>query len=211
METKKILTFSYDDGVTQDERLAELFRKYGMAATFNVNSELLGNPGELVIKGKTVSHNKLTPADARRVYRGFEVAAHTLTHPPLMRQTDEEVVRQVEEDRLRLSDMMGYEVVGFAYPGGRPNYDERVARLVRERTGVKYARTINSSLTFDRQENLIEFRPTVYHYGEWDRMFELGREFLALPPETDAVFYVWGMPTSLTLGRIGTNSKSSLP
>jgi peptidoglycan/xylan/chitin deacetylase (PgdA/CDA1 family) len=200
METKKILTFSYDDGVTQDERLAELFRKYGMAATFNVNSELLGNPGELVIKGKTVSHNKLTPADARRVYRGFEVAAHTLTHPPLMRQTDEEVVRQVEEDRLRLSDMMGYEVVGFAYPGGRPNYDERVARLVRERTGVKYARTINSSLSFDRQENLIEFRPTVYHYGEWDRMFELGREFLALPPETDAVFYVWGHAYEFDLG-----------
>ncbi len=200
METKKILTFSYDDGVTQDERLAELFRKYGMAATFNVNSELLGKSGELVIGGKPVNHTKLTPADARRVYQGFEVAAHTLTHPPLMRQTDEEVVRQVEEDRLRLSDMMGYEVVGFAYPGGHPNYDARVAKLVGEKTGAKYARTIISSHSFDRQDNLIEFRPTVYHHGEWDRMFELGREFLALPPETDAVFYVWGHAYEFDLG-----------
>lgn len=39
---KKALTFSYDDGVTQDIRLIELFNKYGMKATFNLNSELLG-------------------------------------------------------------------------------------------------------------------------------------------------------------------------
>lgn len=29
----KALTFSYDDGVTRDERLAALFHKYGMKAT----------------------------------------------------------------------------------------------------------------------------------------------------------------------------------
>ena len=40
MEIKKnkILTFSYDDGVTQDIRLVELFNKYGMKCTFNINS-----------------------------------------------------------------------------------------------------------------------------------------------------------------------------
>ncbi|HNX14524.1 MAG TPA: polysaccharide deacetylase, partial [Oscillospiraceae bacterium] len=32
---KKAVTFSYDDGVTQDIRLIELFNKYGMKATFN--------------------------------------------------------------------------------------------------------------------------------------------------------------------------------
>ncbi len=37
----KYLTFSYDDGVTQDIRLIELFNKYGMKATFNINSGLL--------------------------------------------------------------------------------------------------------------------------------------------------------------------------
>ena len=205
METKKILTFSYDDGVTQDERLAELFRKYGMAATFNVNSELLGKSGELVIGGKPVNHTKLTPADARRVYQGFEVAAHTLTHPPLMRQTDEEVVRQVEEDRLRLADLFGYEIVGFAYPGGHPNYDARVAKLVGEKTGAKYARTIISSHSFDRQDNLIEFRPTVYHHGEWEKMFALGREFLALPRDVRETMQALGGSLTLSLeeGRNG--------
>ena len=38
----KALTFSYDDGVTQDRRLVELFDRYGLKATFNINSELLG-------------------------------------------------------------------------------------------------------------------------------------------------------------------------
>lgn len=42
---RKQVTFSYDDGVTQDIRLAELFHKYGLKATFNINSELLGPPG----------------------------------------------------------------------------------------------------------------------------------------------------------------------
>lgn len=30
MKNEKILTFSFDDGVTQDIRLIELFNKYGM-------------------------------------------------------------------------------------------------------------------------------------------------------------------------------------
>ena len=34
----KAVTFSYDDGVTQDKRLIELFNKYGLKATFNINS-----------------------------------------------------------------------------------------------------------------------------------------------------------------------------
>ena len=42
MDKSKFLTFSFDDGVTQDVRLIELFNKYGMKATFNLNSELLG-------------------------------------------------------------------------------------------------------------------------------------------------------------------------
>ena len=44
----KLLTLSYDDGVTQDIRLIELFNKYGLKATFNINSELLGHDGELI-------------------------------------------------------------------------------------------------------------------------------------------------------------------
>ena len=188
----KGLTFSYDDGVTQDIRLAELFHKYGMKATFNLNSELLGTNNQLIREGVTVSHNKVMPQDVKHIYAGHEVAGHTLTHPRLPKQTDREVVRQVEEDRQRLSELCGYEVRGFAYPGGGVNYDSRVSDLIRCHTGVKYCRTIISNHSFDLQDDLYEFKPTVHHHGEWDKLFELGERFLNLQTERPTIFYVWG-------------------
>ncbi len=189
----KALTFSYDDGVTQDVRLIELFNKYGMKATFNLNSELLGLPGELIREGKHVWHNKVRPEDVRHVYDGHEVAAHTLTHPFLPDfKDDAEIIRQVERDRINLSELAGYEVVGFAYPGGGVNYNSHVADVIRENTGIKYCRHTVSSHSFLPQKNLHEFSPTVYHHGEWDKLFELGEKFLALKTDTPAIFYVWG-------------------
>ena len=38
---QKILTFSFDDGVTQDIRLIEMFDRYGLKGTFNLNSGLI--------------------------------------------------------------------------------------------------------------------------------------------------------------------------
>jgi len=61
MKKLKGLTFSYDDGVTQDIRLTELFNKYGMKCTFNINSGLLGMEGCLYPEGIRVNHTKISP------------------------------------------------------------------------------------------------------------------------------------------------------
>ena len=45
MGYKKILTFSLDDGITQDERFINILKKYGLKCTFNLKSELLGKEG----------------------------------------------------------------------------------------------------------------------------------------------------------------------
>lgn len=188
----KAVTFSYDDGVTQDQRLIALLDKYNLKCTFNINSELLGKDGSLVREGKTVAHVKPRPEEIRAIYKNHEIAAHTLTHPFLPDCGDDEVVRQVEQDRLKLSDLAGYEICGMAYPCGGKNFDERVVKLVRENTGIRYARTIISSHSFDLQEDLLQFKPTVYHHGEWDKMFEFAEKFLSLIPESPALFYIWG-------------------
>lgn len=192
MRNKKILTFSYDDGVTQDIRLAELFHKYGMKATFNLNSELLGTENELIREGVTVTHNKNQKNDVKYIYEGHEVAAHTLTHPNLTQQSDAEVIRQVEQDRINLSELCGYEVTGMAYPGGGVNFNEHVAELVERHTGIKYARTTISSYNFDVQKNLYQFKPSVYHHEDMKKMFELGEQFLNLETDRTQIFYVWG-------------------
>ncbi len=189
---KKAITFSYDDGVTQDIRLVELLNKYGMRATFNINSGLLGLDGQLVREGVGVLHNKIKPEDVRHIYEGHEIAAHTLTHPQLSNVTDrDEVIRQVEQDRIALSEICGYEVVGFAYPGGGKNYNGFISEIIRNDTGVKYARTTDCNADFGvHRENLFEFKPTAFHLS--DGIFELGEKFLSLPSDTDALFYIWG-------------------
>ena len=189
----KALTFSYDDGVAQDERLIAIFNKYGLKATFNLNSGFLGKNWTLVRDGVTVEHFKIPAERVSQVYAGHEVAAHTLTHPFLPSTTDEEeIVRQVEQDRLALSQLVGYEVVGFAYPGGGVNHDARVADIIRRSTGVKYCRTTDATHSFEPQTNLWQFNPTVYHHTEMDEMFRLGRRFLEMKADRPQVFYIWG-------------------
>ena len=187
----KALTFSYDDGVLQDERLIGIFNKYGLKGTFNINSELLGQPGSLTIDNIVVDHTKCQKADLRKIYYGHEVAVHTLTHPNLTQLDEKEIIRQVEEDRLRLSELAGYEVYGMAYPCGGENNDERVAEIIKKNTHVKYSRTITSTYSFDLQENLYRFNPTVYHM-EADKMHELVKTFIDLKPDKPSLFYIWG-------------------
>lgn len=191
MKFLKAVTFSYDDAVTQDIRLIELLNKYDLKCTFNLNSGLLGKKGMLSREGLRIAHYKIHPEDVRAVYEGHEIAAHTLTHPSLPKQEDGEVIRQVEEDRLRLSELAGYEVVGMAYPGGGVNNDDRVAELIKNHTGIRYARTITTTGNFAPQKNLYRFDPTVYHL-HFDAMMELGERFLAQTPETPQIFYIWG-------------------
>ena len=190
MKKLKGLTFSYDDGVTQDIRLVELFNKYGMKCTFNINSGLLGMDGYLDREGKRIDHIKVKPEDVKYIYDGHEVAAHGITHPCLARHTEERIIEEVEGDRVKLSELCGYDVVGFAYPGG--DWDRRVSDIIKNKTGIRYCRTVTSTHSFAPQENLYEFHPTVYHHKEWDKMFELGEQFLNLKTDTPAVFYVWG-------------------
>jgi len=187
----KAVTFSFDDGVTQDQRLISLLNKYQLKATFNLNSGLLGRKDALIREDVTVSHVKPRACEIRRIYDGHEVAAHTLTHPMLTEQTDEEIIRQVEQDRLALSELIGYEVVGMAYPGGGVNFSAHVANVIRTHTGIRYARTTVSSYSFDRQQDLFVFRPTVKAYKEWEETDRLIDRFLASEGEQDRIFYIW--------------------
>ena len=70
----KAVTFSYDDGVTQDRKFVEMLDKYNLKCTFNLNSEFLGNEGTITYKGVTVSGNKVLPDEiAFRKKLGFIV------------------------------------------------------------------------------------------------------------------------------------------
>ena len=87
---------------------------------------------------------------------------------------------------------MGYEVVGMAYPCGGKNNDERTAKIIKENTGVKYARALETNGSFAPQKNLFRFQATCYHHGEWENMFSLGEKFLSESSDNPQIFYIWG-------------------
>ncbi len=187
----KAVTFSFDDGVTQDKRLIEILNKYGLKATFNLNSAILGTNGELNRNDHIVRHDKNHANEVAEIYKGHEVAVHTLAHPNLTELSDDGVIWQVEEDRKLLESLVGYRVRSMAYPCGGVNNDERVASVIRNNTKIEFARTITSSDNFDIPDNLLRYNPTVY-YIEKEKLFSLGEKFLNLKTDKPQVLYVWG-------------------
>lgn len=178
---KKAITFSFDDGIKQDIRLINIFNKYNLKGTFHLNSELLG------------IGNKFPAQDIRQIYDGHEVSGHTLTHARLTDIEDEmEIIRQVEQDRINLSEIVGYEVCGMAYPGGGENGNPRVAKLIRENTGIKYARVGATNNQFALQNDLYLFQATVDVYNEENKLFELAEKFLNLQADEPSIFYLRG-------------------
>lgn len=195
----KAVTFSFDDGVKQDIRAIGILNKYGLKATFNLNSGYLGNVGKSDYNGKTIVRDKVRPCDVKPVYAGHEVAVHTLSHPNLTMLDEESIVYQVEKDREILSELCGYEVVGMAYPCGGVNNDDRVAEIIKRRTGVKFSRTITSTYNFDLQDNLYRFDPSVY-YAHYDEMISLAEEFISLKTDKPQLLYIWGHTYELDYG-----------
>lgn len=182
---KKAVTFSYDDGVTLDLRLIEIFNKYGMKCTFNLNYGLGPTNGGWEYNGKPV--NRLDLREHATAYAGHEIAAHALTHQNLADISIEEARKEMVEDRAGLTEIFGKCPVGMAYPYGTFN-DEVVAML--KALGFQYARTVWDSGNYDVQTDLLRFRPTCHHDNE--RLFELAEEFLAMETEEPKIFYIWG-------------------
>ena len=187
----KAVTFSYDDGVLQDVRLIQILNKYHLKATFNLNSERFGREAHSVVDGKCYDRTSVSARDVKALYEGHEVAVHTLTHPRLPDLDESEIIRQVEQDRINLSRLVDYEVKGMAYPCGGVNNDDRVAAIIKANTGVKYARTITANYSFELQDNLYRFNPTIHH-GKFDRLFPLGEEFINMKADKPQIYYIWG-------------------
>ena len=188
----KAVTFSYDDGTIQDIRLIKMLDRYGLKATFNINSWLLGIENTLVCEGIQIAHIRNKRDEISDIYQKHEIASYTLTHPRLPVHTDFEIIRQIEQDWEALSKLASYQVVGIAYPGGGINTDKRVASLVINHTGIQYARTIMSTLSFSFPADLFQINPTIYpHRDGFDTLLSLAEKFISLEPCSPQVFYIW--------------------
>lgn len=171
----KALTTSYDDGVTQDIRLVDIFNAHGIRGSFHVNAGLLG-------------HNRRIPAaDIATVYAGHEVSCHGLTHPSMHKIPLDQIAIEIVQDRRILEDLVGYPIRGMSYPNG--SYDQRVVALLPS-LGIEYARTVHAHGRFTLPENFLTWPATCHHNM---RLLELTDEFLALGADAPAsLLYLWG-------------------
>lgn len=189
---KKAVTFSYDDGVAQDRRLVDIFNRYGMKCTFNLNTGIQSPESRFEIENVPVS--RMEQRGLPELYRGHEIALHGFTHASPSETAEQENAPEAME-REYLQDARNIEKIYGAYPTGMAyaygDFNSTVVEYLRS-IGIRYGRTTVSSHNFKLPEDPMRLAATCHHND--DRLFELTEEFLAAEgsEENPLLFYIWG-------------------
>jgi len=178
----------WDDGVTTDVRLAELLRRHGAKASFNLNAGLIADESQPGWVYRDTPVWRLGWREMRQAYAGFTIANHSLTHPSLDGLAAAELQREVGEGRRRLQDFFGQPVDGFVYPFGACS--AAVQDAVRD-AGHAYARTTQAVAQAWPVAEAMALHPNChFQAGDfWDR-FEQA--------QPSGVFYFWGHSYQMT-------------
>lgn len=172
---RRIVTFSYDDGPEQDVRLVALFNKYGVKATFHLNSR------------KYLDCTPEQIAAVRDLYSGHEIACHSVHHGYMTEMPAATRINETIDDRRILERIAGYPVTGMSYPYGAVN-DDTVNAL--RACGITYSRTINSTEYFAIPQDFLRWNPTCHH----KRALWRSENFIENldNPNRQPLFYIWG-------------------
>lgn len=189
----KALTFSYDDGLPQDKRLAELFNKYGMKATFNFNCECM----------KTFNFTK-EQIKEYFLSKGHEIAVHGANHRANGNLRPIEGIRDVLDCRLELEEKCDCIIRGMAYPdcgiNRMSNFGtyEMVKQYLAE-LDIAYARSLGGdNNSFVLPTDFHNWIPSAHHNNP--QIMEYIEEFLTLDTSTKVyhtrrfprLLYIWG-------------------
>lgn len=189
----KAVTFSYDDGVIQDIRLAEMFDKYGMKGTFNFNSERMRS--DSFSKEQIKEHF---------ISKGHEIAVHGAYHRANGNLRPIEGIRDVLDCRLELEERCDCIIRGMAYPdsgitqmGSFGTYEMIKQYLVE--LDIAYSRTLGSdNNSFMLPSDFHAWMPSAHHNNP--KIMEFIDEFLNIDISTKAyhakrvsrLLYIWG-------------------
>lgn len=129
------LAITFDDGYRNNfENAAPVLERLSLPATFFVVTQWMGTDvvpfwdAELGVR-----HAWMTWDDVRELHRrGFEIGAHTRTHPDLGTVAGAQAGEEIAGGRRELERHLGAQVASFAYPfGGRHHLTEANRALVR--------------------------------------------------------------------------------
>lgn len=180
----KALTFSYDDGVTQDRRLISIMRENGLRGTFNLNSGFLGWNDDIIRSNRVVDHSHIPQDEVQKLYEGMEIAVHTVTHPDLCKLSDTEVLEEVLNDRAALEQFARKSVHGMAYPFGTT--DMRIQDILKK-CGIRYSRGVEVTNDFSLPKEPLNWSCSCHH----ENLAPLIPEFLSNGDDL-RLLAVWG-------------------
>ena len=121
----KQFVFAIDDGTVFDKKTISIFIKYGIKATFNLNSGLQ----DFVWFQDWLEVRRLRLEENKAIYDGHEVASHSLTHPYLTSLSDEDIYREVKQDIDNLRNIFHCDIETFSFPFD--GYDERSINIIK--------------------------------------------------------------------------------
>ena len=186
----KAVTFSYDDGVSDDIRLSETLTKYKLKGTFNHNAFLRPGLNEADIFEHILS-------------KGHELALHGEMHRATGLLKPKDGIQEILNCKLFLEKLHKRIIRGFAYPDTGINsfsngttYDD-VKTYLKE-LEVAYARVTICNSDFMLPNDFYEWKPTAHHSDP--KMNEYIETFLSadLSEKTyyarrlPMLFYIWG-------------------
>ena len=192
----KAFTMSYDDGVRQDIRLAEICCKYGVKCTFNLNSGLIHHePG----------HRRLAACEIREHLqgKGHELAVHCFNHQAPGAARPINTMQEVVKDRLGLEKEFGGIIRGMAYPDSgitkiHPGTSYETIRQILQNLGIAYARSLGGDNDrFLLPEDWYNLIPTAHHNNP--QVLEFAEKFAGIEADKlysagryPRLFYLWG-------------------
>jgi peptidoglycan/xylan/chitin deacetylase (PgdA/CDA1 family) len=190
----------WDDGVTTDIRLTEIFRRHGARATFNLNAGLHEGVRKLGWLHQSTEVWRLSRHELKDVYQGFTVANHTLTHPFLGQIPIALARKEIFEGRAQLQELFGQPVDGFVYPFG--SFNAQVAELVRE-AGHAYARTTQQTESVFPLTDPMTLRTSCHFLAPdfWHR-YKASR--------ATGLFYFWGHSYEMTTEAMWRDFESTI-
>ena len=121
----KYFVFAVDDGTTYDQKVIDIFNRYNIRATFNINSGLQ----DFVWYKEDLPVRRLDLYEYKDIYNNHEVASHSLTHPYLTSLSDEEVYYEVKIDKDNIERIFNRKVTSFSFPFDY--FDERTINIIK--------------------------------------------------------------------------------
>ena len=156
----KYFIFSIDDGTVYDQKVIEIFNRYHIKGTFNLNSGL----NDFVWYLNEMPIVRLNLRDNADLYKGHEVASHSLTHPHLTMCPGEIIVKEVGEDITNLRDIFNRDITTFAFPF--EDSDERCVDIIKHLHNIKCIRHSQIDQSFKFPEDLYHIKITSLDVNE---------------------------------------------